>query len=163
MATQPPMDLPSHMTGTRDTNAVVAVFDEELAQRRAGFSTAVAALFDDEPVRDELLRLRSASHTRCEYCGNIRKRAAHDAGLGEDAVQGMREGRRDHLGAKDQAALVLAEAFYHERPADLDEVADVLGQDEVAAVLLDLVRFGAGGHAMVVLGLEPERQPRVLV
>lgn len=163
MASTPPVTLPVHLADTRDTNAVVATFDAELADRRQRFSEVTAALFDGDPVRDELLRLRSAEHTRCEYCRNIRKRAAHDAGLREDIVGQVLDGDLDALDDGNNEAMVVAEDYYAERATNVAEAVSALGEEGFAAVALDLVRYSAGGQAMVTLGLEPVDQPLVLV
>ena len=100
----------------------------------------------------ELVRLRVASHTQCEYCNTVRLPADGEPPVAEDLVEAMRSGAVARLSDDQRAALELADLFLGS-PADGDADPAALSPEAVQETLADLVGALAFGKFRVMLGL----------
>lgn len=154
MSIDPHVAVPEHDGRFVDPTDVIALHDPDLARARVDLLAAVGAVADTAPLRHELLRLRVAEATGCEYCRNVRYRPAVEAGLTEDLVARARGTGEAGLSPRDAEALALAEGFLGHGTGP-DEPCE-LAADEVAGVVVALVARLTGGKVMVALGLVPD-------
>lgn len=154
MPIDPHVAVPDHDGRFVDPTDVIALHDPDLAQARVNLLSAIGDVAATAPLRHELLRLRVAEATGCDYCRNVRYRPAVDAGLTEGLVARARGVGDTPLSPGDEEALGLAEEFLGADPAL--GVMDELDADEVAGVFAALVARVTGGKAMVALGLVPD-------
>lgn len=113
-------------------------------------------------VTRELVRILSGRESHCRICRNVRLRAAIDRGFDESMVDQMDDFEHSDLSDRQKAALRLASCFLGD-PRSFDEAAqqDLLehfGPDEIAELILDLVRFRPGSKLTVAAGNEPEAE-----
>jgi AhpD family alkylhydroperoxidase len=106
----------------------------------------------------ELLRLQVAESTGCTLCRNMRKRDAVEAGVDEDRVTAMRDGRFDEFEQDTHAALELGRRFCTdpESAPGVDADFAARGASAVATEVLTLMKATAFGKVVVMLGVEPE-------
>ncbi|ORV42242.1 hypothetical protein AWC00_12085 [Mycobacterium conspicuum] len=111
-------------------------------------------------VTRELLRILSGQLSRCTICRNLRLNAAIDRGFDEAAVKYLEDPASSDLPAQQQVVLRLTKAFLTDPEAfgvaDWAELRSYYSQDQVAELILDLVRFRPGSKLVVAAGLEPE-------
>jgi hypothetical protein len=111
-------------------------------------------------VTRELLRILSGRLSRCTLCRNLRLNAAIDRGFDESMVGHLEDPSQCDLPARQQVVLRLTRSFLTApetfSPADWSELHGYYSDEQVAELLLDLVRFRPGSKLMVAAGLEPE-------
>jgi alkylhydroperoxidase family enzyme len=111
-------------------------------------------------VTRELVRIYSGQRSHCRMCRNLRLRAAIDRGFDEAMVDHLDEPENDQLDARQRAALRLAQAFLGDPrsfdKAAQDELLRHFTPEQVAELLLDLVRYRPGSKLVVASGTEPE-------
>jgi alkylhydroperoxidase family enzyme len=110
-------------------------------------------------VTRELVRIYSGRESHCGICRNLRLRAAIDRGFEESMVDQLDDVEHSDLAPHQKAAVRLAQAFLGD-PSSFDASAqkDLLEHftpEQVAELLLDLVRFRPGSKLTVAAGTEP--------
>lgn len=154
MSIDPNVAILEHGGRFVDPTDVIAMHDPDLAQARVNLLSAIGDVAATAPLRHELLRLRAAETTGCDYCRNVRYGPAVDAGLTEELVARVRGAGDAPLSPGDEEALDLAEGFLGADRAT--GVMDQLDANEMAGVVAALVARVTGGKAMVALGLVPD-------
>ena len=111
-------------------------------------------------VTRELLRILSGRLSRCAICRNLRLNVAIDRGFDEAAVTHLEDPVSSDLPPRQQVVLRLTKAFLTEPEAfgadEWTELRSYYSQEQVAELILDLVRFRPGSKLVVAAGLEPE-------
>ncbi len=110
-------------------------------------------------VTRELVRIYSGRQSKCRICANLRLQAAIDRGFDESMVEQLDDPTGAALTDAQKAAVAMARAFLGD-PASFDAAgrADLLrhfSPEQVAELLLDLLRFRPGSKLTVVAGNEP--------
>ncbi len=131
----------------------------DLAAAQANFM-AVAYPGAVDLVTRELLRILSGRLSHCILCSNLRLRAAVDRGFEESMVGHLEDPANSDLPERQQIVLRLANAFLTaptsfsaEDRATLERHYDA---EQIAELILDLIRFRPGSKLMVASGREPE-------
>src|SRR6202451_4567927 len=111
-------------------------------------------------VTRELLRILSGRLSHCSICRNLRLRAASDRGCDESMVAHLEDPEHGDLPERQQIVLRLARAFLTS-PGDFTEQdkAPLLrhfSSEEIAELVLDLIRSRPGSKLPVAAGREPE-------
>ena len=118
-------------------------------------------------VTRELVRIASGQLTRCSICRNTRVRAAVDRGLDEEMVAALADVDGGRLSERHAAAVRFARAFLVDPtsfgPAERAELLRHFSGEQVAELVLDLVRFRPGSKMTVTAGHEPADDELVLV
>jgi alkylhydroperoxidase family enzyme len=111
-------------------------------------------------VTRELLRILSGRLSRCTICRNLRLNVAIDRGFDEAAVEYLEDPASSNLPTRQQVVLRLTKAFLTDPAAfgaaEWAELRSHYSQEQVAELILDLVRFRPGSKLVVAAGLEPE-------
>ena len=111
-------------------------------------------------VTRELLRILSGRLSRCTICRNLRLNVAIDRGFDEAAVKYLEDPASSDLPARQQVVLRFTKAFLTDPEAfgaaEWAELRSYYSQEQVAELILDLVRFRPGSKLVVAAGLEPE-------
>lgn len=93
-------------------------------------------------------------------CRNLRLNAAIDRGFDEAMVEHLDDPVRSGLPERQQVVLRLTRAFLTAPEtfydADWDELRTHYTEEQIAELILDLVRFRPGSKLMVGAGFEPE-------
>lgn len=110
-------------------------------------------------VTRELVRIYSGRVSHCRICRNLRLRAAIERGFDESMVDEMDDLTTSTLDDRQKSALRLAHAFLGD-PASFDaaarrELVAHFTPEQIAELLLDLVRFRPGSKLTVAAGTEP--------
>jgi alkylhydroperoxidase family enzyme len=118
-------------------------------------------------VTRELVRIYSGRKSECRICRNYRLRAAIDRGFEESMVDQIDNLEASTLEPRQKAALSLAHAFLDD-PSVFDEGAqrELLRHytpEQVAELVLDLVRLRPGSKLTVVAGTEPAEDALIYV
>jgi alkylhydroperoxidase family enzyme len=131
----------------------------DLAAAQARFM-AVAYPGAVDLVTRELLRILSGRLSHCTICRNLRLRAAIDRGFDESMVNHLEDPANSDLPDHQQIVLRLANAFLTAPKSFSDEDWVVLERhytaEQIAELLLDLVRFRPGSKLTVASGREPD-------
>jgi len=111
-------------------------------------------------VTRELVRILSGRLAHCNVCRNLRLNAAVKRGFEESMTAHLEDPEHAaDLTDRQRAALVLANAFFDDPagyPADAGrELVGLFEPDELAELLLDLIRFRPGSKLAVASGTEP--------
>jgi alkylhydroperoxidase family enzyme len=118
-------------------------------------------------VTRELVRIASGRLSRCSICRNTRVRAAIDRGLDEEMVAGLDDLDASRLSERHKAAVRFAEAFLVDpasfSPADREALARHFTADQIAELVLDLVRYRPGSKMTVAAGQEPADDALVVI
>jgi len=118
-------------------------------------------------VTRELVRIVSGRLSRCSICRNLRLRAAIDRGFDERMVDQLDEPEKSDLSDKHKAAVRFARTFLTDpgrfSEADRAELLRHFDADQVAELVLDLVRFRPGSKLTVASGKEPAANQLVVV
>jgi alkylhydroperoxidase family enzyme len=118
-------------------------------------------------VTRELVRIVSGRLSRCSICRNLRLRAAIDRGFEEHMVDQLDDLEHSDLSEKHKAAVRFAQAFLTDPEgfgeADRTELLRHFTTDQVAELVLDLVRFRPGSKLTVASGNEPLADELVVV
>jgi alkylhydroperoxidase family enzyme len=113
-------------------------------------------------VTRELVRIYSGRESHCRICRNFRLRVAIDRGFDEAMVGQMDDLDHGDLAPHQKAALRLARDFLGDPAAfDADARAELLAHfrpEQVAELVLDLVRYRPGSKLTVVAGDEPAEE-----
>jgi alkylhydroperoxidase family enzyme len=130
----------------------------ELDAARARFQS-VAYPGSVDLVTRELLRILSGRMTHCSICRNLRLNAAIARGFDESMVAHLEDPEHSDLPERQQIVLRLTRSFLTD-PANFtadDEAA--LGRhfsaEQIAELILDLIRFRPGSKLTVASGREP--------
>jgi alkylhydroperoxidase family enzyme len=110
-------------------------------------------------VTRELVRIYSGRESNCRMCRNLRLRAAIERGFDEAMVEQLDDLESSQLDPCQRAALRLAHAFLGD-PRSFDTAAQEellrhFSPEQVAELVLDLVRYRPGSKLMVASGTEP--------
>ncbi|MFN8027988.1 MAG: hypothetical protein U0W40_16975 [Acidimicrobiia bacterium] len=113
-------------------------------------------------VTRELVRIYSGRESHCRICRNFRLRVAIDRGFEESMVEQMDDLDHSDLAPHQKAALRLAHDFLGDpRAFDVaarDELLAHFTPEQVAELVLDLVRYRPGSKLTVVAGDEPAEE-----
>jgi hypothetical protein len=130
----------------------------ELAAAQARFM-AVAYPGAVDLVTRELLRILSGRLSHCSICRNLRLRAAIDRGFDESMVSHLEDPANSALPERQRVVLRLANAFLTAptsfRAEDWAMLERHYTAEQIAELLLDLIRFRPGSKLMVASGREP--------
>lgn len=147
------------MSSVPRTTITLAEAAPELGAAQARFQK-VAYPGSVDLVTRELLRILSGRLSRCTLCRNLRLNAAIERGFDESMVGHIEEPSHSDLPARQQVVLRLTHTFLTApetfSAADWSELRTYYSDEQVAELLLDLVRFRPGSKLMVAAGLEPE-------
>jgi alkylhydroperoxidase family enzyme len=110
-------------------------------------------------VTRELVRIYSGRQSNCRLCRNLRLRAAIERGFDESMVDHMGDLETSDLDPRRKSALRLAHAFLGD-PRSFDaraqeELLEHYTAEQVAELILDLIRYRPGSKLMVASGTEP--------
>lgn len=118
-------------------------------------------------VTRELVRITSGRLSHCSICRNLRLNAAIDRGFDELMVAQLDDPEHGDLSDKHRAAVGFARAFLIDPSgfgeADQAELLRHFTPDQVAELVLDLVRFRPGSKLTVASGNEPAKDELVVV
>jgi alkylhydroperoxidase family enzyme len=146
------------MSSVPRTAMTLADVAPELASAQAGFQ-AVAYPGAVDLVTRELLRILSGRMSHCTICRNLRLQAAIDRGFDESMVAHLEDPEHSDLPERQQIVLRLTRAFLKDpdsfTPADRETLARHYTPEQIAELLLDLVRFRPGSMLTVASGREP--------
>ena len=147
------------MSSVPRTSITLADAVPELGAAQARFQK-VAYPGSVDLVTRELLRILSGRLSHCTTCRNLRLNAAIDRGFDESAVDKLHDPSASGLPARQQAVLRLTLAFLTApetfQSADWAELRSYFSDEQVAELILDLVRFRPGSKLVVAAGFEPE-------
>jgi hypothetical protein len=147
------------MSSVARTSITLAEAAPELGAAQARFQK-VAYPGSVDLVTRELLRILSGRLSRCTLCRNLRLNAAIDRGFDESMVDHIEDPSHSDLPARQQVVLRLTHTFLTTpetfSAADWSELHSYYSAEQVAELLLDLMRFRPGSKLMVAAGLEPE-------
>jgi alkylhydroperoxidase family enzyme len=110
-------------------------------------------------VTRELVRILSGRLSHCTICRNLRLNAAVKRGFEESMTEHLEDPEQGDLTDRQRAALRFANAFFDD-PAGygVEAQADLAANfspEEIAELLLDLIRFRPGSKLTVAAGNEP--------
>jgi alkylhydroperoxidase family enzyme len=146
------------MSSVPRTSITLADAAPGLAAAQAEFQ-AVAYPGAVDLVTRELLRILSGRLSHCSICRNLRLQAAIDRGFDESMVAHLEDPSHSDLPERQQVVLRLTRAFLTDpqsfTPADREVLARHYSQEQIAELLLDLVRFRPGSMLTVAGGREP--------
>lgn len=146
------------MSSTARTDISLADVAPDLAAAQAEFQR-VAYPGAVDLVTRELLRILSGRLSHCSICRNLRLRAAIDRGFDESMVAHLEDPEHGDLPERQQVVLRLARAFLTS-PGDFTEhdkatLLRYFSSEEIAELVLDLIRFRPGSKLTVAAGREP--------
>lgn len=154
------------MSSVARTSITLAEAVPELGAAQARFQKVAYPGSVDLATR-ELLRILSGRLSRCTICRNLRLNAAIDRGFDESVVEHLEDPSRSGLPARQQVVLRLTLAFLTApetfEAEDWAEMRAYYSDEQVAELMLDLVRFRPGSKLVVAAGLEPEGDQLVYV
>lgn len=118
-------------------------------------------------VTRELVRIYSGRESHCGVCRNYRLRAAVDRGFDETMVDHLDDLDPSALTPERRAALRLARAFLGDprsfTAGDRDDLLRHFTAEQIAELVLDLVRYRPGSKLTVVAGNEPPDESLIYV
>jgi alkylhydroperoxidase family enzyme len=118
-------------------------------------------------VTRELVRIVSGQLSHCGICRNLRLQAALDRGLDEDMVAQLDNVDGSDLTDRQKAAVRLARAFLLDPTsfgeADQRQLSSLFTPEEIAELVLDLVRYRPGSKLTVASGREPVEEELIVV
>ncbi len=154
------------MSSVARTSITLAEAVPELAAAQARFQKVAYPGSVDLATR-ELLRILSGRLSHCTICRNLRLNAAIDRGFEESMVEHLEDPSHSGLPARQQVVLRLTLAFLTAPETfaakDWAELRSYYSDEQVADIMLDLVRFRPGSKLVVAAGLEPEGDQLVYV
>jgi len=110
-------------------------------------------------VTRELLRILSGRLSHCSVCRNLRLNAAIKRGFDESMVDQLEDPSSSDLPERQQIVLRLTLAFLSApetfTTTDWAELRGYYSDEQVAELILDLVRFRPGSKLVVATGAEP--------
>jgi alkylhydroperoxidase family enzyme len=154
------------MSSIPRTSITLADAAPRLAAAQAEFQ-AVAYPGKVDLVTRELVRITSGRLSRCSYCRNLRLRAAIKRGFEEEMVAQLDDVGASNLTDARKIAVRFARAFLTDPaafgPADRAELRRHFDDEQVAELVLDLVRFRPGSKLAVASGAEPAVDELVVI
>jgi hypothetical protein len=118
-------------------------------------------------VTRELLRILSGRLSHCSICRNLRLAAAVDRGFDESMVAHLEDPDHSDLPERQRIVLRMARAFLTDPDSftakDRVALSRYYSAEEVAELILDLVRFRPGSKLTVASGREPQADELVYV
>ena len=154
------------MSSVPRTKISLADASPRLAAAQSAFQ-AVAYPGKVDLVTRELVRIVSGRLSHCSICRNLRLQAAIDRGFEEGMVVQLDDPAHSDLTEKQKAAVRFARAFLTDPlgygEADRAELLAHFDADQVAELMLDLVRFRPGSKLTVASGNEPAGDELVVV
>ena len=118
-------------------------------------------------VTRELVRILSGRLSHCSICRNLRLKAAIDRGFDESMVDQLDDVDHSDLTDAQKIAVRFARAFLTDPagfgPGDHAELRRHFDDEQVAELVLDLVRFRPGSKLTVASGNEPAADELVLL
>lgn len=146
------------MTSIPRTSTSLAEVAPRLAAAQGNFQ-AVAYPGKVDLVTRELVRILSGRLAHCSICRNLRLNAAIDRGFDEGMVAQLDDVDNSDLTDAQKAAVRFARAFLTDPKgfdeADRTELLRHFDAEQVAELVLDLVRFRPGSKLTVAAGNEP--------
>lgn len=110
-------------------------------------------------VTRELVRIYSGRKSNCSICRNLRLKVAIERGFDESMVEHLDDLDTSDLDPRRKAALRLAQAFFGDPHSFSTEAQEDLMKhftpEQVAELLLDLIRYRPGSKLTVASGTEP--------
>jgi hypothetical protein len=147
------------MTSLPRTDVTLEEVAPDLAAAHARFM-AIAYPGAVDLVTRELLRILSGRLSHCSLCRNLRLQAAIDRGFDESMVSHLEDPSNSDLPERQQVVLRLANSFLTAPESfsaeDWAQLERLYTAEQIAELLLDLVRFRPGSKLMVASGREPE-------
>lgn len=154
------------MSSVPRTTTSLAEAAPRLGLAQAAFQ-AVAYPGKVDLVTRELVRIVSGQLSRCSICRNLRLQAAIDRGFDERMVAQLDDPNDSDLSDKHKAAVRFARAFLTDPlgygEAERAELLRHFDADQIAELVLDLVRFRPGSKLTVASGNEPAADELVVV
>jgi alkylhydroperoxidase family enzyme len=161
------VDLPTESTSA-DSRLTMTLADAapELAAAQMAFqNVAYPGVVD--LVSRELLRVLSGRLSHCRTCQNLRLNAAVKRGFDEDMIQHLEDPEHGDFSQRQVVLLRLTRLFLTDPDAfsddDRAELLRTFSPEEVAELLLDLVRFRPGSKALVASGRAQDHDELVYV
>jgi AhpD family alkylhydroperoxidase len=118
-------------------------------------------------VTRELVRIYSGQQSHCTYCSNTRVQGALKRGMDEAMVAQIADFEHSELDDRQKAALRLAQAFLLDPTGLTDQDRAELRQhyraDQLAELILDLIRLRPGSKMHIAAGLDEDIPDIVLV
>ncbi len=116
----------------------------------------------------EVVRLRNARTTGCNYCRNVRFAGAREAGLDEARVDLIAEGfDTSELSERHKTAIRWTDVFLHDpggaSPALRAEMLQRFSPAEIVELTLGAALFMGFSKIAIVLGQEPETMPTTVI
>jgi hypothetical protein len=146
------------MSSQARTTVTLAEVAPELAAAQAAFQE-VAYPGAVDLVTRELLRILSGRMAHCSVCRNLRLVAAIKRGFDEGMVDHLEDPEHSDLPESQQVVLRLTRAFLTDPSAFTDEDKSTLlrhfSPEQIAELMLDLIRFRPGSKLTVASGREP--------
>jgi alkylhydroperoxidase family enzyme len=140
------------MSSTPRTSVELGDVAPALEKARAAFQQ-VAYPGKIDLVTRELVRIRSGQLSHCVTCRNTRLQASYDRGLSEDMVSAVDDPATGVLTDRQKAALRFTEAFLVDpATADLTELRTHFTPEQVAELVLDLIRLRPGSKLAMASG-----------
>jgi alkylhydroperoxidase family enzyme len=118
-------------------------------------------------VTRELVRITSGRLSHCRLCRNLRLQAAVDRGFEEDMVAHLDDPDSSPLSQRHQAAVRFARQVLTDPSGITSDDAAALrehfGDEQLAELLLDLIRYRPGSRLTVVTGTDLADDEPVLI
>jgi hypothetical protein len=147
------------MSSTARTSLALADVAPDLAAAQVDFQR-VAYPGAVDLVTRELLRILSGRLSHCSICRNLRLVAAIDRGFDESMVAHLEDPEHGGLPERQQIVLRLTRSFLTDPAGFSDEdkatLLEYFSPEEIAELVLDLVRFRPGSKLTVASGREPD-------
>jgi hypothetical protein len=154
------------MSSSPRTTSSLAEAAPRLAEAQAEFQR-VAYPGRVDLVTRELVRITSGRLSHCSICRNLRLQAAIDRGFDESMVAHLDDVDQSELVDAQRLAVRLAQAFLTDParsgPRALAELRRHYDDEQVAELLLDLIRFRPGSKLTVASGNEPAHDELIVV
>lgn len=145
------------MSSTPRTSLTMAEAEPRIGAAWLAFQT-IAYPGKVDLVTRELVRILSGRLSHCSICRNLRLQAAIDRGFDESMVAGLDDVDASDLSDRHKAAVRFAQAFLTDPagygPEDRAELLRHFTPEQVADLILDLVRLRPGSKMTVVAGQE---------
>ncbi|MET0143571.1 MAG: carboxymuconolactone decarboxylase family protein [Ilumatobacteraceae bacterium] len=148
-------------------NAALTAVAPELGTAVTDFMRLAYTGSTVDVVTRELVRIYSGQQTRCRFCSNTRVRGAVERGMDETVVAKVEDFEHSDLPERQRAALRLARSFLLDPaafgPDDLTALAVHFGPDQIAELVLDLIRLRPGSKLHIATGMDEDVAERILL
>ncbi|HEX5585720.1 MAG TPA: hypothetical protein VFZ17_00290 [Acidimicrobiia bacterium] len=153
------------MSSSPRTTRSLADVAPRLAAAQANFQRVAYPGVVDLVTR-ELVRITSGRLSHCSICRNLRLQAAIDRGFDESMVAQLDDVDHSDLTDAQRSAVRFAQAFLSD-PArgrsELFALRQHFDDEQVAELVLDLIRFRPGSKLTVASGAEPVHDELVVI